>query len=522
MSRALRELGLGPDADERAIKRAYAARLKTTRPDTDPEGFQVLNAAYQSALAWVQSRSNVATPSPPAASIIDTEIEVSADEPPSGAITRTFSADALFDMLDSPSGQLPAERHVESNDDTADDAFDAADHSATVADLTSEQPPADAARFDVDTFLVDCVAVATRGRDGELLDWLNAQPILWSLQHKAPIAQWLLGHLHEHQPAMEARRFDVLAEFFGLQDLHSGYDAYVIHRLRHRMHLAWEVQTGQLHTLAQRGQPDGGSFAADLRQTRRILKQLCRPLNTAQAVYAGLMPMYPSAVRKFLYRLDFGDIDDLPAPINPEQVAFWDAAGDRARFSKPRWLVSVARLVAYTLAATLAFLLCASLRDPTRVGNALFAMAWPDVAAIAFTTMSGLWLGYLAHSAFNAWQALPESEPGRMPWLRTASIPLLGIGILIVDQLLQHSAGMMLLAAAVCGSSLHRYRRRNGLVFGGKIRSNAWQLSLLFCGLMLLGTLLNRASGFFTLGIIGAALVLWAIDLRKQHNALES
>ena len=59
MSRALRELGLGPDADERAVKRAYAARLKATRPDTDPEGFQRLNAAYQAALAWVQSWSNV-------------------------------------------------------------------------------------------------------------------------------------------------------------------------------------------------------------------------------------------------------------------------------------------------------------------------------------------------------------------------------------------------------------------------------------------------------------------------------
>ena len=46
MSWALRELGLRPDADERAIKRAYAAKLKTTRPEDDPEGFQRLHAAY--------------------------------------------------------------------------------------------------------------------------------------------------------------------------------------------------------------------------------------------------------------------------------------------------------------------------------------------------------------------------------------------------------------------------------------------------------------------------------------------
>ena len=55
MSRALRELGLGPDADERAVKRAYATRLKVTRPDSDPEGFQRLNSAYQAALLQLAS-----------------------------------------------------------------------------------------------------------------------------------------------------------------------------------------------------------------------------------------------------------------------------------------------------------------------------------------------------------------------------------------------------------------------------------------------------------------------------------
>jgi hypothetical protein len=43
-------LGLTEDADERAIKRAYASKLKTTRPDQDPEGFQRLHQAYQAAL----------------------------------------------------------------------------------------------------------------------------------------------------------------------------------------------------------------------------------------------------------------------------------------------------------------------------------------------------------------------------------------------------------------------------------------------------------------------------------------
>ena len=59
MPTAFHLLGLAPDADERAIKRAYAARLKTSRPDEDPEGFQRLNQAYQAALAYCAAHGAV-------------------------------------------------------------------------------------------------------------------------------------------------------------------------------------------------------------------------------------------------------------------------------------------------------------------------------------------------------------------------------------------------------------------------------------------------------------------------------
>lgn len=43
-------LGIAPTDDERAIKRAYAAKLKTVRPDEDPEGFQALVEARDLAM----------------------------------------------------------------------------------------------------------------------------------------------------------------------------------------------------------------------------------------------------------------------------------------------------------------------------------------------------------------------------------------------------------------------------------------------------------------------------------------
>jgi hypothetical protein len=53
-------LGLKPDADERAVKRAYAARLKTTRPEDNPEGFAQLVAARDAALRLVKQRAEAA------------------------------------------------------------------------------------------------------------------------------------------------------------------------------------------------------------------------------------------------------------------------------------------------------------------------------------------------------------------------------------------------------------------------------------------------------------------------------
>ncbi|MDO5290365.1 MAG: J domain-containing protein [Pseudomonadota bacterium] len=48
-------LGLPPDSDRTAIKKAYAARLKHTRPDDDAQAYQALRQAYEAALQWANT-----------------------------------------------------------------------------------------------------------------------------------------------------------------------------------------------------------------------------------------------------------------------------------------------------------------------------------------------------------------------------------------------------------------------------------------------------------------------------------
>ncbi|WP_185070591.1 energy transducer TonB [Delftia acidovorans] len=59
----LARLGLDLNADERAIRRAYARALKEIDQETDLEGFQALRESYQAALAWhAQRRPETAMP----------------------------------------------------------------------------------------------------------------------------------------------------------------------------------------------------------------------------------------------------------------------------------------------------------------------------------------------------------------------------------------------------------------------------------------------------------------------------
>lgn len=183
MSWAMEALGLSADADTRAIKRAYAARLKTTRPDDDPAAFQQLHETYQAALAY--------------AACIERADEVDADETWAGAQTAASTAEAL------PASQSQRNQAPRSL-------------AAYVHDPALE---AEIERWRESTHVPDCaariLAAAQDMPDQSFSAWLSELPEWWSLELRPQIGQALADLIKSRCLPVTDATFDLLITSFG-------------------------------------------------------------------------------------------------------------------------------------------------------------------------------------------------------------------------------------------------------------------------------------------------------------------
>ena len=90
------ELGIAPTDDAVAIKRAYAKRLKTTRPDDDAAAYQQLREAYDAALGWARVQRERASASaedvPPVVVLDEAAVPVAMQAGPSA---EAFAEDGI-------------------------------------------------------------------------------------------------------------------------------------------------------------------------------------------------------------------------------------------------------------------------------------------------------------------------------------------------------------------------------------------------------------------------------------------
>jgi hypothetical protein len=517
---ALNTLGVGPDADERAIKRAYAAKLKTTRPETDPQGFQALNEAYRSALAWRSARDAEAfddvdardadeeQPARPAA------VEADSDRAADG----TSSPETTPDAVSPPAIEASREAPAASSDDAAD----------------SEGEP-----FDVERFFDDCFAAARDG-DPRVIDrWLNAQPILWSLQHKATIGHWLLRAMHERTPPMPDRSFDRIAQFFGYHELHGGYDPLALQGLRVRVDEAWrwprqasQQPPGSGHAPDQ-GSPQGTHPSAppqdrrtrnpaEIEQERReaaymhrllrLHRHLVEKPSLLRDLRLGLNLKHAASVREIVFDNPYGDIDALPDRIRRDQIAFWLAAEDDRRLSRPRLLIALVRCLALAL-PIFPLMLVLLMQEAPEAG--LTATILFKAVIYPFTALVLAWLFLATLKWLVYWQADPAPTSNRLKWAHTLAVPALTMASIATLLSEGKQAWSCVIGIVAVWTAYARWRQRKP--GAGKLSKATPFLTMMFLSLLTVPYAFQDKPpwiAFFAL----ASLALWGHGLIRRRR----
>lgn len=455
----LEQLGLPADADERMVKRAYAQRLRDTRPDSDPEGFQHLHAIYQAALAQCQRQA------------------------PGTAMVR----------------EAPGEP-------------------STPADGTPvavDSPPDETIAIAFGPFCDQLFELGAKGDATSLKAWLEGLPALWSLRMKARVGQELLAQLHREAPPMSPACMEALLAFFDMDQARPGHDALRLQQLLRRMQLAWELQPAHRDALAERmGLPlHSGRGGLDLH-----LERLARPFGWAQVVRIGLVPYEASAYTQFIQDLGLRHPEDLPGTCDPDQVRFWLKATEPGRVSKARLQLGGIRCAAALLGGlVLGWLFGIVMRTPPD------PFYWPAFGwCVGLSAVPcALWGLSMLMLPLDSWHAKPEYQPVRWPWLNLLLVPLLCAATLASAEAEAYvpALGCALLALWL---AFRRLRRRNATSLRLNPRLiwfGLWGLFMLARS-FLQDTDPTYASSAYPALAAATAMLIWGMDLWRQRHGL--
>ena len=327
-------LGIAADADEQAIKTAYAKLLKLTRPDDDPEGFQRLNQAYRQALKVAQSRKT------------GTAVHRSAAFSQPITLTLNLTPNAA-------AGTIPRATRVEEPVHA---------RPSRPSPILARPPPEPAAprpqrpAFDPQAFLAEYRHVANSGGAKALSRWLMDYPAFWHLPTKHAAGQWLLRALFESPEVMPKRCFTATSEFFHYEDAISGADPLALRRVGARIDAMSLVKPENVRDLALHALRNSGWSSR--RICLRAIKRMSRPFRWWRDLPHALRPRATRTLATIASALCNGNPGDLPPPLNRDHARFWMDACDPAKPRRRQLLAlfrSVVALVLIPLACAVLF-----------------------------------------------------------------------------------------------------------------------------------------------------------------------
>lgn len=389
MNRALDALGLDASADERAIKRAYAQKLRTARPDEDPMAFQALHEAYQEALRWVRNRAQwqeesgaeaLSTPPP----------DIGPPGPP-----------APYDSH-SPMDHMPVPHHPCTLDtDMPDDVV--------------EQP------LDLPRFARLLINTAADADPASFEHWLDHRPELWSLADRPRIGDVVLQQLlHQGLPLCESN-FDLLGRYFCWDEIRADIDPYRVRARRSQLHRHWQLQPRNHAALT--AALDRPQDRVSTHEARARMERLTRPWHWLQSLLSACVPGRAGTLRRTMQHLGVHTVRDTLAPLDADQVAFWMAISQPRRFNLLKLQVALVRCLLGALIVLAVLAALALLGDAARP----LAISTSGMKRVALHASVVIVSGVLMLAPFVGWT---PSRTASTPTPAEPPSPLDGQGML--------------------------------------------------------------------------------------------
>lgn len=349
----LEALGLERDADERAVKRAYAQRLKTTRPDEDPAGFQKLHETYQAALSFLRWRADNPDAKWWDEEDFDEEDEDEESEPepeatPSGP--TGMPAAEFEELIGNP-------RYAAAKPEPVPVA---APRPAPQVERVRDEP--EPFRLDVRDFLRRLFEETDQDLDEHRLRaWLTRETADWPLVVKPRVAHDLFQHMLEERPSLTPEQLEVIVDQFGLDDVQTGIDPIGLEHLRQEADKRLRQRSAKFAHLFRpenrdelcryMAQPERGSHPAFA--TRFVARLLTGPKAYEWAYFLRPVPFVNRFVMGFVRDLDQGRSDAVAPHIDGMALDFWLWAEMRREANRGlRWVVAIVGLLAALAYAT--------------------------------------------------------------------------------------------------------------------------------------------------------------------------
>ena len=367
-------LGISTIADEREIKRAYARLLKSHRPDEDPEGFQRVNQAYQSALDELRNRPHSMD---------------SASEPAPEASPRN-----VHDVLD----RAPEAAGPQRPEDTG----------CTPPTSSGHQPAVghDIPAFDVASFTRQLRLSLADPDPRKIRATLHEQDALYSIDLKRALRPVIIDVIREAPRIGSDHVAALLLDFFGLDSMDR--DGLFEEA---QAALEWKQREERFDTAVRRLRQPGSDFVQ-----RQIGHELAGDTSWQRRWFLLLAPNASTRIGYALVNLRRILPSMQHAALDPAMIAFWDQVLDKRKLHPMRIISALGRLVPVTFAF---FAVMAAMATPQDRPRLILAGAAVTAGMIPLWFLYAFWRmhrGRMGNLFERRWE-LPTGSFSMLLWL---------------------------------------------------------------------------------------------------------